>query len=376
MSVIQKNPISLQHGALKKIAMIFNVTPPTISIIWHRALQSKVTGNLVLDISSQKAGRVGCKKRLVDVEALKAIPLKNRNNMRSIATSLGVSKSTVQRAVKARDIVPHTNAIKPYLTDDNKVARVEFCLSMLDPNASSMFQDMMNMIHIDEKWLYLTEQNAQFCLAPGEEPQHRTCKSKKFITKVMFMAVVAVPRFDTNQKCMFNGKIGIFPFIFKEPAKRNSKNLPAGTMSTKCIKSINKDETRKMMIEQVLPAIRAKWPRGWIGKTSTDIIIQQDNAKPHVRHNDPLLQDELVKDSLTIKLANQPPNSPDMNVVDLESFRAIQSLQHQQSMNGIDELMSATVKSFEDLEPEKLSNIFITWQQCMIEVIRHDGGNQ
>ena len=44
-----------------------------------------------------------------------------------------------------------------------------------------------------------------------------------------------------------------------------------------------------------------------------------------------------------------------MNVLDLGLFRAIQSLQHQQSTAGIDELISATVKAFEDLEPEKLS---------------------
>ena len=88
------------------------------------------------------------------------------------------------------------------------------------------------------------------------------------------MAVVAVPWFDTHQNSMFDGKIGIFPFIFNEPAKRNSKNRCAGTMETKCIVSINKDETRKMMIEHVLLAIRGKWPRGWVGKTTIDVIIQ------------------------------------------------------------------------------------------------------
>ena len=75
-------------------------------------------------------------------------------------------------------------------------------------------------------------------------------------------------------------------------------------------------------------------------------------------------------------MVKQPPNSPDMNILDLGFSRAIQSLQHQQSMAGIDELISATVKAFEDLEPEKLSNIFLTWQQCMIEVIKHDGANK
>ena len=58
-----------------------------------------------------------------------------------------------------------------------------------------------------------------------------------------------------------------------------------------------------------------------LGRTTIEVIIQQDNAKPHAHHEDPALQDEMVKDSLTIKLANQPSNSPDMNVLDLGFFR-------------------------------------------------------
>ena len=76
------------------------------------------------------------------------------------------------------------------------------------------------------------------------------------------MAAVAQPRYDPHRKTMFNGKIGIWPFVTHEPAKRNSKNREKGTMVTKCIPNINRNKTRKMLVKNVIPAIKKKWPKG------------------------------------------------------------------------------------------------------------------
>ena len=57
----------------------------------------------------------------------------------------------------------------------------------------------------------------------------------------MFLVAVACPRFDTITNEMFDGKIGIFPFIYTEPTKRNSKNRIAGTLEMKSMVSVNKD---------------------------------------------------------------------------------------------------------------------------------------
>ena len=57
--------------------------------------------------------------------------------------------------------------------------------------------------------------------------QH-TVKSNNFIEKVMFLVVVTRPRYDANGNCTFDGKIGIFPFVKVEPAKRKSPNRERG----------------------------------------------------------------------------------------------------------------------------------------------------
>ena len=135
---------------------------------------------------------------------------------------------------------------------------------MLDPASvtteNPYFKDMLEYIHVDEKWFYLTKLSSKYYLVPGEDEPHRTCKNKRFITKVMFLAAVAVPRWDQSRNQWFNGKIGLWPFVFQEPAKRASKNHPAGTMETKNVATVNKAEYTKMMIQNVLPAIHNKWP--------------------------------------------------------------------------------------------------------------------
>lgn len=98
----------------------------------------------------------------------------------------------------------------------------------------------------------------------------------------MFMCAVANPIYANNGDVVFDGKIGIFPFTHQVLAQRNSKNRRRGELETKLIQSITKDQTRTMLIDQVLPAIREKWPVG----ASKTIYIQQDNAKPHILDND------------------------------------------------------------------------------------------
>ncbi|XP_027074399.2 uncharacterized protein [Coffea arabica] len=305
-----------------------------------------------------------------------AIPLRRRTNIRSLSSEMKVSKSTLHRRIKEGAIRPHSNALKPQLTDQNKQVRLNFCLSMLEPeslNSNPTFMSMFNVVHIDEKWFYMTKECEKYYLHPQEEEPLRTCKSKKFIVKVMFLAAVARPRFDCSGNPTFDGKIGIFPFVFKEPAKRSSKNRMAGTLETKPILSVTKEVYRRCLIEQVLPAIHAKWPRD--GGSVTEILIQQDNAKPHINPTDPVFIEAASRDGFDIHLSFQPPNSPDMNVLDLGYFRAIQSLQHQEAPLSIDELILAVEKSFDELSSESLNNVFLTLQSCMVEVMKNLGGN-
>lgn len=137
---------------------------------------------------------------------------------------------------------------------------------------------------------------------------------------------------------MFKGKIGIFPFITKEPAKRKSKNRQVGTLEIKPINPITKDVTRRMMVDKLVPSVESMWTGGNSGRI---IIVHQDNAKPHISGNDHEFVEAAKRNGFDIRLCFQPLNSPDLNVLDLGFFRAIQTLQHEQAPKTIDELVAA-----------------------------------
>ena len=192
-----------------------------------------------------------------------------------------LSTSILSKNLKKGVIRRHNSQTKPILNEDNKKARLRFRLSMLDKNSlpcKLKFMNMYNIIHIDEKWFNMSKTIETYYIMTDEEEPHRTCKSKNFITKVMFLAATGRPRFDGEWKVLFDGKIGIFPFVTKEPGKRSIRNRPAGTLETKAMTSVKRENVKEFLTPKVLPAVKEKWPGGHI----ETIYIQQDNAKTHV----------------------------------------------------------------------------------------------
>ena len=164
------------------------------------------------------------------------------------------------------------------------------------------------------------KKNENYYFLPYEDDPMRTCKNKNFIEKVMFLVALARLRFDAQGNAIFFGKIGVFPFVVQEPAKRNSVNRVAGTLETKPLTLVRREVMRSYLIEKVLPAIKAKWPREDLGNP---IFIQQDNARTHNDHDDAEFCLEANKDGFNIRLTCQPANSLDLNVLDLGFFNAI-----------------------------------------------------
>jgi len=86
------------------------------------------------------------------------------------------------------------------------------------------------------------------------------------------------------------------------------------------------------MVNKVLPAIRAKWPKR---------RCQQDNAPSHLKLDDPIFCEAAKQEGFDIRLICQPPNSPDFNILDLGFFRAIQAIQYKKDAKTINDLVPA-----------------------------------
>ena len=123
--------------------------------------------------------------------------------------------------------------MKPILINENKKKRVKWVLARFQ-SQTKQFSDMYVYVHVDEKWFYLTEKCTTFYLAK-HEPEPERMGSKNYMLRVMFLCVVARPRFDEDGSCSFDGKLSIWPFTDQVVAKRSSCNRPSGNLETKCI---------------------------------------------------------------------------------------------------------------------------------------------
>ncbi|VFQ68959.1 unnamed protein product [Cuscuta campestris] len=184
----------------------------------------------------------------------------------------------------------------------------------------------------------MTKTSQRFYLLPEEVDPYRTCKSKRFITKVMFLCVVGRPLIDDNGVVLLDGKIGIFHFTETVEAKRRSKNRAKGVLEVKPIKAVTKQVIKDMLINKVIPAIQEKWPRN----LSKNIHIQKDNARPHIQG----LDSEFVAAG----------NSNGFHITLVE------------------ELLEAVQGAYNALNPETLNKVWLSYQQVMTTIMEK-GGN-
>lgn len=205
---------SSNNGRLKRnsttiIAAAYNVHIRTVQRVWQRAKRCWAQG-IPINVNGLKSKNCGRKKIEVHLSTVPAIPLNRRGTIRSLACALGVNKSTLHRSFKEGLLRRHSNSLKPYLNEANKMARLKWCLSMLDPSTlpnNPKFRIMKNIIHTDEKWFNGTRKIKTVYMHPDEEDPHRTVQNKNVIHKVMFYSRVMQPRFDAEGRCYFDGKL-------------------------------------------------------------------------------------------------------------------------------------------------------------------------
>ena len=88
------------------------------------------------------------------------------------------------------------STIQPDVSPENEVKRMQHCIVciilatiQLDP----IFYGCYDVIHVDEKWFTITQEKARVITVPGEIIPQRTCRSKKFLQKLMFFCAIARP---------------------------------------------------------------------------------------------------------------------------------------------------------------------------------------
>ncbi|ETK70764.1 hypothetical protein L915_21911 [Phytophthora nicotianae] len=145
----------LPSGVYVKVSLKFGCEPTTVSRIWKRyaiAVAEGVVGGVWASQIKTKCGRKR-KNRDEVREKVAKIFVEGRSVERRVAESAGISRHLVRRAVSEGIISRKTTFIKPALTSQNKLQRVEHALSFID-DTTLHFEPMTNLVHVDEKWFY------------------------------------------------------------------------------------------------------------------------------------------------------------------------------------------------------------------------------
>jgi hypothetical protein len=126
----------------------------------------------------------------------------------------------------------------------------------------------------------------------------------------------------------------------------------------------------------------------------------------HIPVDDPKFVAATQADGWDIRLTCQPPNSPNLNILDLGFFAALQSIFHKLfpgilcsaamilvlikllsctpslilvlniCAGSVDDIMVKVKQAFDEYPAERGNKIFMMLQACMVEVLRDTGGNR
>lgn len=107
----------------------------------------------------------------------------------------------------------------------------------------------------------------------------------------------------------------------------------------------------------MVSAIVNKWPKEYVNLT---ILVQHDNARTNIYANDKEFCESVGKTGFDMRIKCQPPNSPNLNVLDLDFFRAIQSIKYKEASKTTERLTYGVEKSFETFSSKMSKRIFLT----------------
>ena len=292
-----------------------------------------------------------------------------------------IARATIQRHFKLLKAKRVNLRIKPTLSEDHKVARMEYILDMANRDHGVLrhrhfFHDQLDTVHIDESWFYITTVDHSVMIWDAiAVPEAPTTRHKSHILKVMFLVAMGRPQRRPDGS-WFDGKVGMWPCTEQVMAQRNSINRPAGTMETKP-RFIDAEYYLELctMDGGVLDCVKEKM--AW--RKHSGIIIQHDRASPHNGlGNTAALNVAGLAHGWHIRWRTQPAQSPDLNLLDLGFFHSLKSRVAKVKMGArtIDELIEKVGMAYEDYPWRTLEMIwahqFAVWRVILLV----DGDNQ
>ncbi|KAL7684034.1 hypothetical protein Plhal304r1_c038g0115051 [Plasmopara halstedii] len=377
----------LPRAVITAAADQFEVHRNTVSRIWNRMKMAMDVGSsadvVMKQVLSKKRGNCGRKQKdySAAMERVKQLPLSQRSSLRALSSAVGVPRTTLFRLLRndkfdcsrldiADDHLDDTkqtlaNVIKAPLSDRNKRDRLKFCSSKVLP--SGVFEDMINVVHINTKW----------CFLPGNRDAKKT--------KAMFLIAVARPQWDCQRQRQFDGKLGVWPFVVTnsqlninlEPSIEPWVQTSAQPGHTFCVlETITKKEIQTMITSNVIPAIKTKMPSLLRNRP---LFIQLDNQQMRLTPDDPVIAEHGKADGWDIQVQYQPAYSPELVVL---NHRILKHISVEMTMRNItmqlsplEALITGVERAFGTVTERQIDDAFLALQKTMECILLSGGSN-
>lgn len=176
--VLTKKNGEIRHGAFSKVAAKFKdtlVDRSTVSRLWAKRTVRMVSNLIIIELPPKMTHNRGrkpiyCKEEFQ--QALKNMPLSNRRNLRDIAHGMNIGLTTVHNYLKSEDMWRCSSALKPSLTEQNKMSRVLFVMEHIVNKVLPAIAAKCP-IEMKAKPILIQQDNAP-CHMKGHDPDFQT----------------------------------------------------------------------------------------------------------------------------------------------------------------------------------------------------------
>lgn len=291
--------------------------------------------------------------------------------------------STLHRYVRKLQYQRRYAYVKPTLRSGNKQKRLQFVLEeRLEPDPVSnehyRFKSLDNVVFVDEKYFPLFRTRHRIWAPPGVEVPAEHARNKDHVPAMMYLTAVMKPSVDLQTGTFNDGKIAMIPFANDIPAKRSSRNRPAGTLEMKpftCNSETFYDAMTRPggMIEKIREKLQHLQEREIV------VVIQADNAPPHIgkQNIDRLNTFGAAQQGMKIRVVLQPPQSPDYNVLDLGLFHSLNAgtISYRHGVSDFGDLNTNLQQVFASYPNDVHERIYAKLLDIYRETLKVFGGN-
>ena len=299
---------------------------------------------------------------------------------------------------------------RPMISKETARLRVEYCKKCLAN------EELSPQIHQDEGYAYTvrwcrklkTIKSGMVDQFPaGYKPPKQASKSRRHTPKVLLSIALARPE-KKEGIGFYGGKIEMLRCTRNVVAQRTSKNHKKGSVYKKDA-SLNSTMFKEQLTKKFFPAIKkntsllAKSER-FAHQLKTrnqqytlpegckwaDLFFQLDNAPPHLRKSKRLTA--IVRKAAArnvvngvyfgpkVRLQYQPPDSPDLNVLDLGFFSMLwikvhKILKNKDHLPTVDDVWEAAQVAWKSVSPVDIEILFRTLYSRIKQVIECNGRN-